>query len=85
LGTPRNVESITVSPGKFYHVGLKSNFKRILKNLNGRAPKEILISINVDGVEIFKDSKAYTFWLILGQTYNIPSDVFYYRLISRKK
>lgn len=75
LGTPKVLDVINMSPGKYIHMGLENHLIEIVRK-SGSVPNTLKISINVDGVPIHRDSKENNFWLILGKLKNIKSEVF---------
>lgn len=72
MSTPRNLEFRDVTPGKYFHVGVRYTIKRALKYYSPVVIKDetINIDINIDGLPIYTTSSA-QFWPILGHIRNI--------------
>lgn len=64
LKTPNSTEVIEMSPGHYYHFGIKNNVIKLLRTENRFT--DLTMDINVDGVPI-TNSGRHQFWPILGR------------------
>lgn len=72
LKSDYNKDSIvTMGAGEYFHFGISNGIVQILNFLNS-TPTNILLSINVDGLPLFRSS-SYQFWPILGSVSNITA------------
>lgn len=60
----------TVSPGNYWHYGIKNQLQKISHVLNNY--NEVIFDINIDGLPLFKSSKL-SLWPILGKIVNIKN------------
>lgn len=65
LGTPRNIKTISVPPGKYFHISIVSNLEQIYQNR--AVPENISLICNSDVLPVFKDSNYNSFWVVLGK------------------
>lgn len=66
LNTPRSTETVEISGGEYYHFGLKRAIKLMLREnkKKGKSSKHLKLSVNIDGLPIYKSSSE-GLWLIL--------------------
>lgn len=77
MKTPRhyNNQIISIDPGNYIHIGLASNFNRIISQYVAEIPSVIHFNVNIDGLPIAKSSGS-QLWPILGDIIDIPSQPF---------
>lgn len=79
---------ITMAPGLFYHFGLKNQIENELmkweKRQNLELFQKLLLSINIDGLPLFKSSNVQV-WPILGRIRNLESQVFIISIYQGEK
>lgn len=68
LKTPRNIETVPLAGGHYWHHGIKKSVEKIFCQLNEDI--EIGINVNVDGLPLFRSSKV-EFWPILANIHGI--------------
>lgn len=76
LHTPKNVMLRDVSPGQYFHYGLKNALIDHLRALDiNKVSHDIQININIDGLPLAKSSKS-QLYPILGQIYPVIAEPF---------
>lgn len=65
LETPRASSVIAIGGGEYHHFGLANGIKQVLDRWSYLAPQKIEVSLNVDGLPLFRNSSKH-FWCILG-------------------
>ena len=77
LGTAKNVQDFkVVRQGNDFHFGLKKGVEFLLNNTDRDVlPQIIHLSVNIDGVSLFKSSIK-RFWCIIGSILEIPMSQF---------
>ena len=78
LNTPRgndNIQLRHVSPGDYFHFGLKKGLLFVTKELKIR-DDTLFIQINCDGLPIHR-STTESFWPILGSLHGYPKSIFW--------
>ncbi len=72
IRTPRVVRVTKVHPGLYYHFGILTGLKSVLKLISFPTSIEFIdMLINIDGLPI-SDSTSATFWVILGVIRGVP-------------
>ena len=75
LKSLRRVETIKLSPGKYYHFNLPNCLSRVLECVpQSVIPRKISIHVNVDGLPMCKSTNG-AFWPILVKVQNLPYSV----------
>lgn len=75
LKTPRVVNTISMSPGQYYHFGVGIGASRAIAIIGlCKVPDQINIQINIDGAPLSKSSSS-QFWPILGMIRNVTNDI----------
>lgn len=67
LQTPKQVDIIEMTPGKYYHAGLENSLRKSINKYYCRSnlPSQINVNVNIDGLPLTKSSGS-QFWPILG-------------------
>lgn len=68
LKTPQNREVLDCPPGKYVHIGFKSNFDNLLAKFKNVSLLEL--DFNIDGVPITKSNRS-CFWPVLCRVWNL--------------
>lgn len=65
--TPKQVDIIEMTPGKYYHAGLSDSLRKSIRKhyCQSNLPSQININVNIDGLPLTKSSGS-QFWPILG-------------------
>lgn len=73
MNTPRQIDTIHVDPGQYWHNGLIIPLETILKkNDREKLPANISLYFNIDGLPVCNSSKQ-QFWPILCKIFELPS------------
>ena len=72
LSTPRKYKIKTITNGSYFHFGIEKYIVRTIQSGYNVQNNEVCISVNIDGVPLFKSSKI-QLWPILGLINDVPN------------
>lgn len=72
MNTPRQIDTINVNPGQYWHNGLIIPLETILKKIDRELPANVSLYFNIDGLPVCNSSKQ-QFWPILCKIFELPS------------